>query len=544
MGHHCGYNCRFEIEKNDIVLITTAYYKDYMLDVYKEYLLSEKSYCRNVFFSYLAGYTITFPEEKIYKFSKEKMGLEKWGFTESIKHFRYGQYYQHLEDVYNMFLKVDPELKYFCMKYKNDAGYCNLFEVARNYKSHPECETLLELGLTSLAMNQTLYKLTKPKLKEILNVIQLNKNIICQETRLKDIQVYLKEYKNKMSFSDYWRWYVIANTRMDKWGVKIDYQDWKYLMKQSEKSKGKIQINKYEFNDYLDMCKKVGHDINDPYWRYPNNFRKNHDLVMEQIRSVSAAKLTLQQDFLKKVCKSMLKYNTEINGYKIFIPVEAIEWQKTCDILYQCLIRNGYMKKVINQESIIIFIWKDNNPIATAEIDYKKNILQFYGDERGHIRGENCKPSDEVIEIFNFWLETFKPKKEKFEIKDNMHYYKGFEAIDGLTLHTCVGAMDGKGKGSSFVIGNIYETPFEDEEIIEAGGIGCVSTNKVFHFCNSITEISRHYHATVYCEIKPLGAIVEHDGALLSNKIEILKVLSEQEVNYILEQEKGANLCY
>ena len=107
--------------------------------------------------------------------------------------------------------------------------------------------------------------------------------------------------------------------------------------------------------------------------------------VEEQLKnSISEGEL---REAAKEVCKGMVKYNKEVNGYKIFIPVEAIEWQKTCDVLYQCLIRNGYMKKVINQETIIVFVWKDNEPIATAEIDYKKNLHQFYGDERGHREG-------------------------------------------------------------------------------------------------------------------------------------------------------------
>ena len=98
--------------------------------------------------------------------------------------------------------------------------------------------------------------------------------------------------------------------------------------------------------------------------------------------------------------------------------------------------------------------------------------------------------------------------------------------------------MDGSGKGSSFELGKTYETPFEDDEILAAGGSGCVSTPKVFHFCSSISEISRHYAPKYYCEVKPLGAIVENDGALLSNKIQILRKLSEEEISSIMLVER------
>lgn len=542
MGHHCSYQCRFYIDNNDLILITTATWKNKSMDIYREYLKDNKAEIRNVNFTYLSGYTVTFPDEKIWRYGKEIMGVERWGSVEAIWNFKIGEYYQTWDRIKTMLLEVMPELKYFCNKYSNDAGYSHLFEVIRNYLKHPESETLLELGCVDLAMNQSLYKLTKPKLKEVIRIVSDNKDIVSTNLRLRDIQTYIKQYQKKMSFKDFWMWYVISNERMVRWSRYIDYEDWKYINKQIEKTNGKDQITKNEYYDYIEMAKKVGHDVNDPYWKYPSNFRKMHNLVMEQVRSISAAKLALQQDFLKIVCKSMLKYNSEINGYKIFIPVEAIEWQKTCDVLYQCLIRNGYMKKVINQESIIVFVWKDNEPLATCEIDYKKNILQFYGDERGHTTGDSCKPSDEVIEAFNIWLDKFKPKKEKFKIDNSMHYYKGFSSFEKDTFHTYVGSMDGKGKGSSFVIGRVYETPFDDEEIIEAGGKRCVGTNKVFHFCSSITEISRHFSPSVYAEIRPLGAIVEHDGALLSNKIEVIRMIKPEEVNAIMQLEATATI--
>ena len=87
-----------------------------------------------------------------------------------------------------------------------------------------------------------------------------------------------------------------------------------------------------------------------------------------------------------------------------------------------------------------------------------------------------------------------------------------------------------------------YETDLHilNEEIIEAGGHGCVSTNKVFHFCGTISEISRHYSPKYYVEVKPLGPVVENDGALLSNKIEIIRAIPESEVQQIMLMEQQA----
>lgn len=548
MGHHCDFTCRFEIEDNDVVRITTAHWKNKQLDVYKEYLNQDKCVSRNIYYSQLGGYLVTFPGEKnnrsYYNYFGYKQELEDWYKDAKIELLASGTYSQPLSHVKEILFMANSDLFYFCKKLDSSESYPVLFELVRMWRLHPECETLIQYGYYKLALNKNLYRLSKKKLKEVLKVLSevKDRNPVYRHATLNDIQKYNLHFKDKISsFKEWYDWYVLSNNSM-KWGRFIEYEDWAYIERKINNSKGLIQINKNEYLDYLEMAKKVGHDIEDPYWRYPNDFRKMHNKVMEQIRMISASKLILQQEFLKEVCKGMVKYNKEVNGYKIFIPVEAIEWQKTCDVLYQCLIRNGYMKKVINQETIIVFIWKDNEPVATAEIDYKKNLQQFYGDERGHRDGLSCLPPDDVQEAFNIWLKDFKPKKIEFKYEDNIHYYKGFHSFENGAFHTTVGCMDGKNSGSSFEIGKIYNTPFDDETILEAGGQGCVSTNKVFHFCSSITEISRHYSPSYYCEIKPLGAIVEHDGALLSNRIEIIRQLSPEEVSTILLQETKSNL--
>ena len=255
---------------------------------------------------------------------------------------------------------------------------------------------------------------------------------------------------------------------------------------------------------------------------------------MEELKNVRETASKLKGEYLKAVVKPMLKYNANINGYDIFIPDDIETIQKQCDVLYQCLIRNGYVEKVLMQDEILAFIWKDGKPVATAEIFYNGKLGQFYGDERGHARGESCLPSEECQAAFNEWFKKFKPIKEKAP-KRNIHYYKGF--YHKLSDTQFKGWNDFK-----FEIGKTYETKFSNDEINVLGGEKCNATDKVFHFCESITEISKHYNPTCYCEIEPLGAVVEHNGALLSNRIKILRFIPEEEVNQIIAKEKGTRL--
>lgn len=553
MAHRCGYYGRVAIENGYTYRIIRAEYGinpetqevKYSLDVFRECLETGLCQARNVTYGYIGGWLVNFPSERVkipYTNQRKTMELEEWWEIDNYGGFAYSENEMDIEEVKDNILQVHPELKYLMKKLDIDTQfqYRKLFEIIRTYWKHPECETLMQLGFYKLALNESLYKLSKPKLKQVLQCVQTmtKREKINYDLSLKDIQLYAKHHKEEMSFDEWYTFYC-WNDRFSKFAMTFDYITYKYCIKKN--------ISKYEYNDYLQMAKKIGHNVEDPYWKYPNDFRKFHDKVMEQQKALEISKYVIQQDFLKEILKPMLKFNKQINGYDVFMSVDAKEWQLTCDTLYQCLLRNGYMKKVIMQETLIVFIWKDGIPQATAEISYNKQIEQFYGDESGHSRGESCKPSEEVEAVLNEWLKEFKPKKVKFDYaKTDRRYYKGFNDIVEGGFHTNVGRMDGAGKGSTFLIGKVYDTDFDDETILCLGGRNCVSTNRVFHFCDTITEISRHYCPKYYAEIRALGPVVEHDGALLSNRIEIVRTIPPHEIKEILLMEqqnlaKGAN---
>ena len=317
MGHHCTYTCRFEIEEKDLVRITTAHWKNKQLDVYKEYLLQDKCVSRNLYFSTMGGWLVTFPGEKCnyyyYNYFGYKQELDDWEKEKKIECMAAGEYNQKLIEVKCMLTVIDPSLYYFCKKLDSSFSYPQLFELVRTYKAHPECETLIQYGFYNLALNKSLYRLSKTKIKDVLKAVScLKDNTYANKLTLNLIQKYNLHFKNDIpNFKDWFMWYVVDMNSF-KWGRPIEYEDWKWIHNRVENSKGKIQITNNEFLDYLEMAKSLGHDITDPYWRRPNDFRKMHDKVMEQIRAVSASKLALQQEFLKVVCKSMVKQNKVI----------------------------------------------------------------------------------------------------------------------------------------------------------------------------------------------------------------------------------------
>lgn len=549
MGHHCDFVDRIEIEydyeteRRYLERIVTASWKDYSLDVMRE--LEEdvtedeiRFYYRNLELSTIGGYTVSFPGE-IYRprYSSQKVTqrLEDWGDTAWKANLWCNNNIskRSLDNI----LELYPNFIYCIMKMPSqDLKTTLVFDLLQTWKKHPECEGLIALGLYKLAMNKNLYKLTLPKRKQIIKWISQNINkeqINLDRLSLVNIQTIIKYKMTLEEYDDYQKTsgghYVRGKYGTTRWCMS-DVETWRYLKKKYPDSYSSYNITNYYY-DYLSMCERAGHNIDDPYWKFPSDMYKSHDKVSEELKNMANAAEGLQGEYLKAIMKPLAdKFDAVVDGYRIFIPTEYEDIKKQCDTLYQCLIRNNYVNKVIQQEEILVFVWKeDGTPIATAEVFYDKKLGQFYGDERGHSRGESCLPSDEVQAAFNKWLETFEPFKVKAD--RTKKYYKGFHSRDAFGVyHTSFGNFE-------FEVGKTYCTPFDDKIIAEKGGQGVVSTNMVFHFCDSIKEISNHYNPTCYAEVEPVGVVVEHQGALLSNKIKIVRELTDEEVKQILALE-------
>ncbi len=559
MAHNAVYFDRIEIEydyetqRRYLVRTVRAEWFDKKhkelktLDVYREletgtWYEDERFFARNLVFASIGGWMVYFPNEKIHssgysyygnqRAAKEPEDWQPFG-TKRIG----GCVARNLSSKKDIeaVLTVYPEFKYIIKKLdEKDRTNVLIMDLIEVFKEYPEIEGLVQLGLYRIALNRQLYKLSLVKRKQVIKFIMENHEQLKKWTPLRDIQRCIK-YKIEYSMLEKYDHYCYGN--------RISIQEFLYLIKKklfiiNETNADQATFNRNNISlyaDYLEMAKKVGHNMKDDYWHYPQNIQKSHAKVMEELKTVRETASKLKGEYLTAVLNPMMKkYNTQINGYDIFITDDMKVIQKQCDDLYQCLLRNGYIDKVLMQEEILVFIWKDGKPVATAEVFYNGKLGQFYGDESRHIYGDSCKPSDEVIEAFNIWFSKFKPIKVKAP-KKNIHYYKGFYKM--LDDDTFEGWNNYK-----FKIGDTYKTNFSDDEIYSAGGKMCNASNKVFHFCESITEISRHYNPTVYCEVEPLGALVEHNGALLSNKIKILRYIPEAEVKKIINQEKQLNI--
>ena len=165
--------------------------------------------------------------------------------------------------------------------------------------------------------------------------------------------------------------------------------------------------NFYSYRDYLDACQYLGLDMDEEKNRYPHNFKRWHDIRIDEYRSAQALKDEQERkEFYDKFAAVASKYlGLEYDKKSVYIAIIA---QKPSDLiregelLHHCVGRMGYDQKFAREESLIFFIrMKDEpeKPLVTVEYSLKdKKVLQCYGDH-------DSKPNDNVMEFVNKkWL--------------------------------------------------------------------------------------------------------------------------------------------
>ena len=145
----------------------------------------------------------------------------------------------------------------------------------------------------------------------------------------------------------------------------------------------------------------------------PKDLKKAHDKLMEENKRVEeamliAARKQVNKD-IKKLVAELEKYNFEKDGYSVFIAPNIEEIIKQANVLNQCLITAGYDKKMAKGNCLLVFVRKEEKPIATMEIIFNKKpkIEQFYADE--HDR-DNCIPTKKVKELGKLWFDKYTQK--------------------------------------------------------------------------------------------------------------------------------------
>ncbi len=413
MHVNCIYTDRIEIKNKKLVRIVHAFYENKKgnykreMDILKE-TEDGKFYVRNVFRS-VYGYGVVFSNEKIYSstysyyYGDDKIKTQPYSLT-------FGTGLKNIpfcisncpsdEDIKNI-LNLYPDFKYVIQKnkfLKNE----KLLETLRIWKNHKEIEILLQCNLQKIAYSKKFYELKDEKKKKIISFLKSNRNF-------KDL--------NKFSFSEI---YYAVNHNLSiqeliiycyKKAFKLTDEKIKYILKiqkQMQKMNPNYTIEQsyYSYIHYIDDIEevsKVKPEIkNYNYWLFPNDFAKaNHKIQQMKNYIYLNKQKIINEKYFSKV--KNISFSENINGYNIFIPKNISDIEKQAEVLHQCLITANYTDKVIRGNCVLIFIQKNNIPIATAEIIENNKIQQFYADE---LDRDNCYPTDEVKDALNICLKN------------------------------------------------------------------------------------------------------------------------------------------
>lgn len=357
-------------------------------------LHSERCFLKDMVFNYIGGYSVGWYAEGLSKRMHWYEGSE-WGWNADSLFNPYAHLI-NAEYVYKF-----PEFKYSaCELYKGD----DIIKYLRTYEKYPQAEYLVKLGLSR-------YTDSKQILEKIAEDKRFRKYLSVNRSELENPSYYistiLSAYKNNKPLNEIQAYEeAVKKLRNDRNLKPIrdmlngDYKPYfDYI--------GKQNITNRLYLDYLTACNFLGLDMTEAKNRYPHDFKRWHDIRIDEYHTAKALKDEADRkelcDKFKAIAEKYLPLtNVNNSGYIAIISMSPSELAKEGEALHHCVGRMGYDQKFVREESLIFFIRSAEDtetPLATVEYSIaKKKILQCYADH-------NSKPNENVMHFVNdIWL--------------------------------------------------------------------------------------------------------------------------------------------
>lgn len=439
---------RIEAEDGAIIRIVNAEWIDkrnggklYSVDVYKENDAGE-AWSQNLYQSMWGGSCVMFPG------LPRNVNSNSWYYDESIAEEE-GWYSRSLSTVgwsdniteseKELIISFYPDFKYVFKKHEMTSKR-EVMKILRVWIEHHEAELVLAIGFEKVALNGNFWRLSEKNRKATCLFMRQNPQF--SDLSLREIREAMRA-NDPVEYGVYLKvipsWHRSSNPR--GWYPCISYEDYKYMRKQQKKFKSSYNDEENAFNelvniynDYIRMLFRSDHNTKDEYWRYPSDISAFHDRLVEEERIKEEARRLAEKKAeakrmrekalaFKRIVKKFEEVNGTVDGYSIFVTSDYEEWERQAKALHQCLCACGYYQGTADGNYTIVFIQKDGEPVATAQVYPSGEIGQFYANE---IDRANCTPSEEVKTAFNKWLESVpkskfkksKPRQRKSEKKE------------------------------------------------------------------------------------------------------------------------------
>lgn len=403
----CIFEDRLELMDRHIVRIVEAKWagnrrrgiEEGQMDVFRQYDDGREE-VRNLAFSSMGGYFLydTAPESwskpcidvkalKVPNISPNKVFTNVSAYERNCIEERY------------------PGFRWFMAKildHRPSTTCAEAFDFLKAWLLWPECERLFNGGYYKLCTSRSFAQATYREQMRICTYLKQHPDI--QDPGLGEIRTIMKNGWTQDEYD------VVKHCR-------IDNEMLRYLKRQLRL--GTIFREDYSlealygiYQDYWRMAKDCGHDMENAYWKYPSDMREAHDKVMKECKNMEAARLKAKQ---KKYARAVKKFVGKVfkdGAIEVYVPGDVNDISEQASVLHQCLVTADYVGKVADRECILVFVRSAGKPLATAEIDRRGKVVQFYGDERVRI-DDVMKPCKEAEEALGKWIKEFKPRIRK-----------------------------------------------------------------------------------------------------------------------------------
>jgi hypothetical protein len=376
------------------VAVKTRCKKWYCKQVAMHGVHSDRCYLKDIIFYYIGGYIVGWYEQGLTKQPKWYEDAE-WGWNDDNLFDPYAPI------VNKEYLTGYPEYKYAAWELYNDT---DILQYLRLYEQYPQTEYILKLGLNN-------YVTSKLILEKVAKDKRFRKWLARNREELKSKRHYIttimQAYRKNKPLAEI----QALETAKKELRYNSTYKPIRELFKDDRERFfsyiGKQQANISSYADYLKACDFLGLDMEVEKNRYPHNFKRWHDIRIDEYNTAKAIadekeRAELYKQFAIVAEKYFALQNFTKGDYSVIIARSPADLIREGDILHHCVGKMNYDQKIIREETLIFFIRnKDNPDMPFVTIEYSPNsrrVLQCYGDK-------DTKPDDTVNDfVTKQWL--------------------------------------------------------------------------------------------------------------------------------------------
>lgn len=357
---------------------------------------SDKCFLKDIVLHFMGNYSVGWFEQGLQKMRKWYES-ENWGWQDD-------KYFNIYCPVLNIeYILKFPEYRYSAIdKYR----YTDTFKYLRLYEKYPQAEMLVKFGLSEYATSvQILRKVGKDK--------RFRKWLINRRSEIHYGRYYvgtlLIAYKTGKPFEK------VQELEAEKKSF-YRHDGYKSIKQHFKTDKEVTALMEYisaqnthlsSYSDYISACNYLGLDMSLPKNRFPHDFKRRHDIRIDEYRTAKALKdeeerKELYAKFAAVAEKYLPLQKDDKNAFVVVIAHSPQELIREGNILHHCVGRMNYDQKFVREESLIFFvrnIAEPDIPFVTLEYSLsQKRVLQCYGEH-------DTRPDDSVLNfVHKKWL--------------------------------------------------------------------------------------------------------------------------------------------